>query len=63
MERFFYYKVTELEGIAEKDEGSLAVFGRGGYELVTVIQVPGSGSQKPKLLAYLKNTEKKVISQ
>jgi len=63
MERFYYYKVIELKGIAEEDEGSLDTLGRGGYELVTIIQVPGSGSQKPKLLAYLKNTEKMVISQ
>jgi len=58
MNKVYYYKVIELQGVADDDEGALNVFGRGGYELVAVIQVPGAGSQKPKRLAYLKNTEK-----
>ena len=57
MKRTYHYKVIELNGIALQDDGDLNVFGRGGYELVAVIQAPDSGSQKPKLLAYLKNTE------
>jgi len=56
----FYYMVIELKGITEEDTGSLNTLGRGGYELVTVIQVPSSMPQKPKFLAYLKNTHEMV---
>jgi hypothetical protein len=58
MKRFFCYWVMELNGIAMQDENSLNTFGKSGYELVAVVQAPDSSPQKPKLLAYLKNTEK-----
>ena len=59
MKRTYYYKVIELAGVPPlQDEGDLNVFGRGGYELVAVIQAPDSSSQKPKRLDYLKYIEK-----
>jgi len=55
MERIYRYMVIELKGIPDDDGNSLDAYGRAGYELVAVIQAPDSDSQKPKLLAYLKN--------
>jgi hypothetical protein len=57
MKKTYHYMVIELTGIPEDDAGTLDALGRGEYELVAVVQVPGSGSQKPKLLAYLMYAE------
>jgi|GEM_PF-3120882 len=62
MNKVYYYKVVELAGEPLQDEGDLNVYGRGGYELVAVIQLPASGSEKPKRLAYLKNTERTGVA-
>lgn len=50
------YAVRELEGIPEDDMDLLNAYGKLGFELVTIIQVPTSISKKLKFLAYLKIT-------
>lgn len=50
----FEYAVVELEATASADQLQLNDLGKGGWELVTIIQAPITLPVRPTVLGYLK---------